>query len=97
MALVKMPIFKFAMSKWWVRKPNLNLGVPAKAESISFTLNLPGTHNVLNAVAAVIVALQLDVKEKYITRSVRKFSRHCTQISNLSRNLYRWQKYSIGR
>ncbi|MEM7401529.1 MAG: UDP-N-acetylmuramate--L-alanine ligase [Pseudomonadota bacterium] len=46
---------------------------PAKAASISFTLNLPGMHNVLNAVAAVIVALQLDIKEKYIQEALKNF------------------------
>ena len=46
---------------------------PAKAASISFTLNLPGKHNVLNAVAATIIALQLDVQEHYIQEALRNF------------------------
>ena len=46
---------------------------PANASSIQFTLNLPGLHNVQNAVAAIIVALQLDVKEKYIQEALENF------------------------
>ena len=46
---------------------------PDKDAFISFTLNLPGMHNVLNAVAAAIVALQLDVKESYIQEALENF------------------------
>ncbi len=46
---------------------------PAKGASISFTLNLPGKHNVLNAVAATIIALQLDVQEHYIQEALHNF------------------------
>ena len=46
---------------------------PGKDSSIKFTLNLPGLHNVQNAVAAVIVSLQLDVKEKYIQEALENF------------------------
>ena len=41
--------------------------------SIELTLNLPGRHNVLNALAAVAVALELDVSEADIARAFESF------------------------
>ncbi len=46
---------------------------PANQAPIQFTLNLPGLHNVQNAVAAAIVALQLDVKESFIQEALESF------------------------
>ncbi len=46
---------------------------PGNESSINFVLNLPGIHNVQNAVAAAIVALQLDVEEKFIQEAFEKF------------------------
>ncbi len=46
---------------------------PGNNSPIRFTLNLPGIHNVQNAVAAAIVALQLEVDEKYIQEAFSNF------------------------
>lgn len=49
------------------------LTCPDQKLAINFDLNLPGKHNVLNAAAAAIVALQLDVNEKYIKFAFSEF------------------------
>ncbi len=49
------------------------LNQPNDKTAINFSLNLPGIHNVLNAVAAAIVALQLDVKEEFILTAFKEF------------------------
>ncbi len=46
---------------------------PGKQAPVRFVLNLLGIHNVLNAVAAAIVALQLDVKENCIQSAFENF------------------------
>lgn len=46
---------------------------PSKQSSVQFILNLLGVHNALNAVAAAIIALQLDVKESYIQSAFEHF------------------------
>lgn len=46
---------------------------PGKQSAIKFVLNLPGIHNVLNAVAAAIITLQLDIKEGYIQSAFESF------------------------
>ena len=46
---------------------------PNNESTIKFMLNLPGVHNVQNAVAAAIVTLQLDVEEKYIQEAFENF------------------------
>lgn len=46
---------------------------PAKQSAIKFVLNLPGAHNVLNAAAAAIIALQLDIKEGFIQSAFKDF------------------------
>jgi UDP-N-acetylmuramate--alanine ligase len=43
------------------------------AESLSIRLNLPGTHNVLNALAAICVATELQVSETAIQRALANF------------------------
>ncbi len=49
------------------------LQCPGGKAAIPFVLNLPGVHNVQNAVAAAIVALQLEVEEKYIQQAFENF------------------------
>ena len=46
---------------------------PENQPAIKFVLNLPGIHNVQNAVAAAIVALQLDVEENFIQEAFENF------------------------
>ena len=46
---------------------------PGQQAPVRFVLNLLGIHNVLNAVAAAIVALQLDVKENCIQSAFENF------------------------
>ena len=46
---------------------------PAFDESMNLTLNLPGRHNVLNALAAIAVARELDVSEADIARAFESF------------------------
>lgn len=50
-----------------------SLTCPGKQSSVRFVLNLLGVHNVLNAVAAAIIALQLDVKESCIQSAFEHF------------------------
>ncbi len=52
---------------------NFILNHPAKRPAIKFVLNLPGIHNVLNAVAAAIIALQLEVNETCIQSTFKSF------------------------
>jgi UDP-N-acetylmuramate--alanine ligase len=46
---------------------------PDNKAAIKFMLNLPGVHNVQNAVAAAVVALQLDVAENFIQEAFENF------------------------
>ena len=46
---------------------------PGRQAPVRFVLNLLGIHNVLNAVAAAIVALQLDVKESCMQSAFENF------------------------
>jgi UDP-N-acetylmuramate--alanine ligase len=46
-------------------------GAPAKA--IDVVLNLPGVHNVQNALAAIAVGLEVQVREKVIARALTEF------------------------
>jgi UDP-N-acetylmuramate--alanine ligase len=54
-------------TKFVVRRPN-------GLEPIAITLNLPGRHNVLNALAAVAVASELKVQDHIITSALARFS-----------------------
>ncbi len=54
-------------------KTNFKLKNHENKLCITLKLNLPGLHNVLNAVAATIIALQLDVHEKYIQQALENF------------------------
>lgn len=42
--------------------------------SLEITLNLPGNHNVLNAVAAIAVALELNISDRAIQTALSKFA-----------------------
>jgi UDP-N-acetylmuramate--alanine ligase len=42
-------------------------------EKLDVTVNLPGTHNVLNALAAITVALELEIAPDAIQRALEKF------------------------
>lgn len=43
-------------------------------QRLSITLNLPGLHNVLNALAAIAIGLEVDVDESAIQRALAEFS-----------------------
>jgi UDP-N-acetylmuramate--alanine ligase len=43
------------------------------AAPLEIVLNLPGRHNVLNALAAIAVATELGVKDEYIRKALREF------------------------
>jgi UDP-N-acetylmuramate--alanine ligase len=45
-----------------------------RAAPIDVSLNLPGRHNVLNALAAIAVATELGVEDRAITRALAEFS-----------------------
>jgi UDP-N-acetylmuramate--alanine ligase len=47
--------------------------LPERAEPLAVKLNLPGTHNVLNALAAIAVAHQLGIEDHVIQRALAKF------------------------
>jgi UDP-N-acetylmuramate--alanine ligase len=40
---------------------------------LEVTLNLPGRHNVLNALAAIAVAIELSIKDEFILKALREF------------------------
>lgn len=42
--------------------------------SLDVTLNLPGQHNVLNALAAIAIAMELEIADEAILNGLRKFS-----------------------
>lgn len=42
--------------------------------SLDVTLNLPGQHNVLNALASIAIAMELDISDEAILNGLRKFS-----------------------
>ncbi|MCC7199402.1 MAG: UDP-N-acetylmuramate--L-alanine ligase, partial [Gammaproteobacteria bacterium] len=46
---------------------------PGQAEPLAICLNLPGTHNVLNALAAIAVATELEVDDEAIQRALAGF------------------------
>lgn len=49
------------------------LHCPEQTSVINFVLNLPGIHNVQNAVAAIVVALQLDVAIEFVQEALENF------------------------
>ena len=44
-----------------------------KAPPLEVTLNLPGRHNVLNALAAIAVATELSIQDEFILKALREF------------------------
>ncbi|MEQ1580047.1 MAG: UDP-N-acetylmuramate--L-alanine ligase [Steroidobacteraceae bacterium] len=46
---------------------------PGRDKSLSIRLNLPGTHNILNALAAIAVATDLDVPDEAIQSALANF------------------------
>jgi UDP-N-acetylmuramate--alanine ligase len=46
---------------------------PGRAEPLPVTVNLPGTHNVLNSLAAIAVATELGVDDAAIQRGLARF------------------------
>ena len=46
---------------------------PGRAEPLAVTVNLPGTHNVLNSLAAIAVATELGVADEAIQRGLARF------------------------
>ncbi len=47
---------------------------PGTAQTLTLALNLPGKHNVLNALAAVAVATELEINDASIQRALENFS-----------------------
>jgi UDP-N-acetylmuramate--alanine ligase len=45
----------------------------AAAAPLQVTLNLPGHHNVLNALAAIAVGTELSIKDEFIVKALREF------------------------
>ena len=54
-------------------RTHFNLSLPDRSEPLAVTLNLPGQHNVLNALAAVAVAHELGVDDAAIIRALGAF------------------------
>jgi UDP-N-acetylmuramate--alanine ligase len=50
-----------------------DLQLPGRAEPLPVTLNLPGRHNVLNALAAATIGWQLGVEAEAIARALENF------------------------
>jgi UDP-N-acetylmuramate--alanine ligase len=46
---------------------------PGRADALPVTLNLPGRHNVLNALAAITVATELEIEDGAIQRALGEF------------------------
>ena len=44
-----------------------------QSEPMEFTLNLPGRHNVLNALAGIAISFEIDIPYKIIESALRKF------------------------
>ena len=69
----------------------------ARAEQLSFTLNLPGQHNALNATAALIVSLEEGVPIEAITRAFAQFFWNWTPFTNYRRLCVATKKYYGSR
>jgi UDP-N-acetylmuramate--alanine ligase len=55
-------------------KTRFKVRLPGHPSAEEFTLNLPGTHNVLNAVAAITVADELGISMASVRQALRSFS-----------------------
>ena len=47
---------------------------PGNVPPLDITLNLPGTHNVLNALAAIAIATQIGVEDQAIVTALASFA-----------------------
>jgi len=47
--------------------------LPQRSESLQIELNMPGRHNVLNALAAIAVGVQLELPDAVLQRSLKQF------------------------
>jgi UDP-N-acetylmuramate--alanine ligase len=54
-------------------KTHFRVRVPDREETIAVTLNLPGKHSVLNALAGIAVALELQIPVEAIQRALENF------------------------
>lgn len=63
---------------------------PKDQTPISITLNLPGRHNVLNALAAVAVASELKVQDKAIVEALENFA-------GIGRRFQVYGEYGLGK
>ncbi len=54
-------------------KTTFDVTLPERNESLPITLNMPGNHNVLNALAAIAIAHELGVKDEAIQSALARF------------------------
>ena len=52
---------------------SFDVTLPERNESLPITLNMPGNHNVLNALAAIAIAHELGVKDEAIQSALARF------------------------
>ncbi len=52
---------------------HFKVSLPQRSEAVTVTLNLPGRHNVLNALAAIAVAHELGVSDEAIQHALSRF------------------------
>lgn len=55
-------------------KTHFTVQRPKGLKSLEITLNLPGQHNVLNALATIAVATELNISDQAIERALEKFA-----------------------
>ncbi|MEM8845146.1 MAG: UDP-N-acetylmuramate--L-alanine ligase, partial [Pseudomonadota bacterium] len=55
-------------------KTTFDVIISLTGEKISYSLNLPGKHNVLNALASIAVGLEFDIPHEKITIALNKFA-----------------------
>ena len=54
-------------------KTSFDVTLPERSEPLAITLNMPGNHNVLNALAAIAIAHELGVKDEAIQSALAGF------------------------
>lgn len=54
-------------------KTTFDVTLPERTEPLAITLNMPGKHNVLNALAAIAIAHELGVKDEAIQSALTRF------------------------
>jgi len=54
-------------------KSRFFVDLPERSDSLSIELNMPGRHNVLNALAAIAVGVRLDLPDAVLQRSLDQF------------------------